>query len=216
LLNKPSEIDINTNKKKYLNRLKCTSTRNLFQIKLKLFLSVFINKNNFCMYFNSLTKNFYYNEGGRKGVAFAVDATGLHGKIVALDDCAAQTTTWTSDKRLRKVLLSATDRADGAKNQAAVEQVADWQTKYPPFARCASLGKGWYLPAVDEIAPLCREGEVRNVVGAMLSLRGKALDGLYHTSTEAGVGLVYNSAGEQVSKFAPEDSDFRVRAVSTF
>lgn len=158
----------------------------------------------------------YYNEGGRKGVVFAVDATGLHGKIVALDDCAAQTTTWTSDKRLRKVSLSATDRADGAKNQAAVEQVADWQTKYPPFARCASLGKGWYLPAVDEVAPLCREGEVRNVVGAMLSLRGKALDGLYHTSTEAGVGLVYNSAGEQVSKFAPEDGAFMVRAVSTF
>jgi hypothetical protein len=32
-----------------------------------------------------------------------------------------------------------------------IRSLSNWQNVYPPFAWCASLGDGWYLPALDEL-----------------------------------------------------------------
>lgn len=49
-----------------------------------------------------------------------------------------------------KVTTGATDRTDGMKNMRTIMRIDGWREKYPVFAWCASLGDGWYLPAIDE------------------------------------------------------------------
>ncbi len=54
-------------------------------------------------------------------------------------------------KNLKRAMRMTKDEADGAKNQRKIASLPNWQEEFPAFAWCASLGEGWYLPAVGEL-----------------------------------------------------------------
>lgn len=96
-----------------------------------------------------------YDVGGVKGIVIRLDdASGKHGLIVSLDETRAQ---WAVEA-VAAVRTGAGDTDDGVKNQAAIEAIADWQTKFPAFAWCGAKNTGgitgWYLPAYFELGKL--------------------------------------------------------------
>lgn len=91
----------------------------------------------------------YYCENGKEGVVFEVSADGMHGKIVygRLDGGGF----WQKKvKGVKLAIIGADDKDDGAKNMQVVESISNWQKIYDAFAKCRLLGRGWYLPAVNE------------------------------------------------------------------
>ena len=89
-----------------------------------------------------------YDENGKKGVVFEVDATGKHGKIVSIT-CSGYDQAWALGTEQNR-FIGATDEYDGEKNMNVIRQQSNWRSNYPAFAWCASLGDGWYLPAKNE------------------------------------------------------------------
>lgn len=114
----------------------------------------------------------YYNDGIKEGVVFFVSGDGMHGKIVSLDEgfCA-----WKNYDYIEAV-AAATSRSDGRYNMDMVRQQPEWEKAFPAFAWCASLGSGWFLPAVEELELIRRNKETINLV-----LREKGCTELYKT-----------------------------------
>ena len=90
-----------------------------------------------------------YDESGKKGVVFEVDATGKHGKIVSIT-CSNYDQNWALGAE-QKRFIGAIDEYDGEKNMIIVKQQSNWRSNYPAFAWCANLGASWYLPAKNEL-----------------------------------------------------------------
>ncbi|MBE6193463.1 MAG: TIR domain-containing protein [Rikenellaceae bacterium] len=91
----------------------------------------------------------YYNDGVREGVVFEVSADGRRGKIVSI--MQSEILQWASDAAEYRRLIGADSETDGAYNMAKVKTISGWRDKYPPFAWCADLGEGWYLPSKEEL-----------------------------------------------------------------
>ncbi|MBO5234406.1 MAG: DUF1566 domain-containing protein [Alistipes sp.] len=112
----------------------------------------------------------YYNENGKKGVVFWVDASGKygsHGKIVSLTESG--TLQWSSDDYEQTKLIGAKSETDGAYNMSVVKKISNWQSKYPAFKWCADLGEGWYLPAINELKMFTCDNDIRNAVNQTLA-----------------------------------------------
>lgn len=120
----------------------------------------------------------YYNDGTKEGVVFEVSADGKHGKIVSMTQ-SASTLQWSSDKTEQKSLIGADSETDGAYNTAKVKAISGWRDKYPPFAWCADLGEGWYLPSKEELLTICINRRKLNP-----KLTDKLYGCLYWSSTE--------------------------------
>ena len=116
-----------------------------------------------------------YNENGKKGVVFKVDATGRHGKIISIE-CSPSLAWAVGDEQRR--FIGATDKYDGEKNLDVIKRISGWQSKYPVFYWCANLGDGWYLPSKEEWTEINR---VRRYIEPNLS---RKLDTYFWTSTE--------------------------------
>ncbi|MBQ7311883.1 MAG: PEGA domain-containing protein [Alistipes sp.] len=116
-----------------------------------------------------------YNENGKKGVVFEVDATGRHGKIISVE--CSPSLMWATGAEQSK-FIGATDIYDGQKNMDVVKQISGWQSKYPVFYWCANLGSGWYLPAKEEWSKIYR---LRSSLESKLS---RKLDNYFWSSTE--------------------------------
>lgn len=164
----------------------------------------------------------YYNDGVKEGVVFEVTPDGKHGKIVSLGQ--SEKSRLTSDKVERKRLIGADSKTDGAYNMQVVKSIADWQTKYPLFKWCAELGKGWYLPAIEELKRFTVDGTVHNMVNRTLAerggtrLRNQKEPGCYWSSTE-GNEFCMLCIGMNNGKITYGDKDFDsyyVRAVAAF
>ena len=89
-------------------------------------------------------------KNGTIGVVFQVTDGGKHGKMVSIQRSSNELQ-WTSDDNEGRRRVGANDEYDGAKNMEKIEQIENWQYKYPAFAWCAALGEGWYLPAEQEL-----------------------------------------------------------------
>lgn len=132
----------------------------------------------------------YYNENGKEGIVFFVDATGEHGKIVSMKE--SEDLQWTSEKQERQRLIGADDTKDGAANMEVVKKIPDWKSKYPAFAWCAALGEGWYLPAMEELKILTLNRPLLRAVNRALEQHGGELlpeigeRRYYWTSSESG------------------------------
>jgi len=163
----------------------------------------------------------YYNENGREGVVFEVDAAGCHGKIVGMKQVELP---WCTKKKVVIGLTGATDEADGMKNMQAIMHIAGWREKYPAFAWCAEQGDGWYLPAIDELKKLTLDDTVRNTVDQTLSVQNG--DNLFK---KGNVKWYLSSSEREYTKYVwcvlmvygktPNGSkfdDYYVRAVSAF
>lgn len=112
-----------------------------------------------------------YNENGVKGVVFSVSADGRSGKIVSMKGSDGGVL-WASSKSCQKKLLGLNDNHDGENNMATVMRQDNWRSNYPAFDYCASLGNGWYLPAVEELKLLLLNDSVHDAVNRTLDANG--------------------------------------------
>lgn len=120
----------------------------------------------------------FYDENGKQGIVFNVTADGKHGKIVSLDQSCEP---WAVYAVYVKV-TGATSTGDGMDNMNRIKEQPDWDTNYPAFAWCASLGSGWYLPADDELRLIYEE---KSIINRRLRERGYVgIIGDYWSSTE--------------------------------
>lgn len=158
----------------------------------------------------------YYNENGREGIVFEVDATGRHGKIMALRDRPGELPWCTKEEFDKRVKTGAADEADGMKNMQVIRQIPNWRQKYPVFAECAAQGEGWYLPASEELKK-CRADwtylskQIKQFGGTWLMDEG----GMYWSSSEVGAIGARDMYGTNCTKFN-QFNLFRVRPVAAF
>ena len=157
----------------------------------------------------------YYNDGIKEGIVFVVYDGGYHGKIVSIDESREL---WVGETVCENV-TAATSKGDGMGNMNKIKRQPNWKTNYPAFAWCASLGDGWYLPAVDELLLIY---ENKSIINRMLNEKGygEVVDELYWSSTEVEeepdcAWFVYMIDGD--SNYNSKNYiEFSVRAVSTF
>lgn len=92
----------------------------------------------------------YYNEGGLEGVVFQVSEDGTSGKIVNLSQSRG-VRQWASTNEGTNRLLGAMDMDNGLANCRLITQLDGWKEKFPAIAWCVAQGKGWHLPAINEL-----------------------------------------------------------------
>ena len=112
-----------------------------------------------------------YNENGLKGVVFQVSTDGRSGKIVNLKQPTNNSLGWAVGDECKRN-IGTTDHNDGQYNMNVVKGISNWQSKYPAFAWCASLGSAWYLPAINELEMLLKKESVLNKVNATIEANG--------------------------------------------
>ena len=118
-----------------------------------------------------------YDEDGKRGVVFWTDASGRYGKIISISRSSSELA-WASVHEDCYKRHGIADLHDGWKNMQKVMTIPGWREKFPPFAWCADLGEGWYLPTLEELWLLYKN---RDVVKSKL----KNIDSeYYYTSTE--------------------------------
>ena len=86
-----------------------------------------------------------------EGIVFEVDETGQHGKIFSLEEGSGLK--WS----LSGTVDNTDDKADGQVNSDIISglEAEDPSTiQYPAFDWAASLGEGWYIPAVEELTSI--------------------------------------------------------------
>ena len=157
----------------------------------------------------------YYNDGVKEGVVFVVYDGGYHGKIVSVDESREL---WVGETVCENV-TAATSKGDGMDNMSKIKKQPNWKSNYPAFAWCASLGNGWYLPAVDELLLIY---ENKSIINRMLNEKGygEVVDDLYWSSTEVEeepdcAWYVHMNDGD--SNYNSKNYiEFSVRAVSAF
>lgn len=109
----------------------------------------------------------FYNEKGKRGIVFDVSADGKHGKIVSLEQMLIS---WSSDSDSCKNIIGATDFEDGARNFDVIRGISNWKDKFPAFAKCAEMGEGWYVPAVNELEKMLSGGNFSLVIKNMTAI----------------------------------------------
>lgn len=157
----------------------------------------------------------YYNDGTKEGIVFQVSDDGMHGKIVSIDESREL---WVGETVCENV-TTATSKGDGMGNMNKIKRQPNWKSNYPAFAWCASLGDGWYLPAVDELLLIY---ENKSIINRMLNEKGygEVVDGLYWSSTEVEEEpdcAWYVNMNDGDSNYNSKNYiEFSVRAVSVF
>ena len=96
-----------------------------------------------------------YDENGKKGVVFEISADGKHGKIVSLIEGSEK---WSKDDSK----VGCYNWQDGYANMHKIQEIPQWQEKFPAFAWCANLGEGWYLPAIKELETIFNKMTIIN------------------------------------------------------
>lgn len=86
--------------------------------------------------------------GKVEGIVFEVSSDGKHGKIFSLKE----------GRGLKWSNIGASDYTDsrdnGKNNMDIIQAIEPEFDGYPAFAWAASLGEGWYIPAIDELTSL--------------------------------------------------------------
>ena len=92
-----------------------------------------------------------YNKNGVIGMVVDVDESGNHGLLLSLTESKED---WTTEKKI-KVHIGTSNEDNGEMNMQVLENYIsnnhkDW-SDFPVFEWVRSLGKGWYLPAKNEL-----------------------------------------------------------------
>lgn len=158
----------------------------------------------------------FYSDGTKQGVVFEVDSSGLHGKIVSMQQSGPLA--WTTKEQQH---TPATDRGNGDYNMNKIRTCANWERHYEVFSWCAAQGQTWYLPAIDELQHLLLNEGIRNAVTHTLTKHGGVgLDNqgvVYWSSTEYdsnqawSIDMLDGYIGPEKKYFG-----FVVRAIATF
>ena len=92
----------------------------------------------------------FYNENGKTGIVFEVNADGTSGKIVDFHPWGQNS--WTADKQLMNSIIGANSKTNGQYNTNVVMRTDDWEKMYPAFEYCTRfIDKGWYIPSINEL-----------------------------------------------------------------
>ena len=170
-----------------------------------------------------------------EGIVFCVTDDGVHGKIISLVESSGLkwNTTGGKDETL--------DDVDGTVNWNIIKSKDASFTNYPAFAWCASLGDGWYIPAINELLAVrtawgatIKEKEAFNkrisdVGGIPLKMtamvEGSAKSAYYYSSTEKesaankALSLSFNStsgASDGIKKSSDSQANLIFRAIKKF
>jgi len=123
----------------------------------------------------------YPRNGTPIGMVIKTSIDGRNGLAISLKDVGIAP--WST----QFVSTGATDIHDGISNTIKIQALENWETDYPAFSLCASLGEGWYLPSIEEAYPFIREtvDELNYYLEAIDG--GEVIDvrANYLTSTEA-------------------------------
>lgn len=121
-----------------------------------------------------------YEKDGVKGLIFKLNADGVSGLIVSLEESQTMLA-WSTEL----VVTNATSRKNGAENCAKIMSIADWSSKYPAFVWCDSLGDGWYIPSINELKELLLIGSGNTFKQAIVANKATHFSaGKYLSSTE--------------------------------
>ena len=154
----------------------------------------------------------YYNENGKEGVVFWVDATGRHGKIVSLDEAKLP---WCTEVQYRRIIsVGAESSTEGKLNTDIVMARAD-REEYPAFMWCREKGADWYLPAHKELVELSK---VKTIVSeTMRSKGGKNMSDFHWSSSEDNKFCAWGvPMFDGYPNYDTKLNSYYVRAVSAF
>lgn len=166
-----------------------------------------------------------YDDGERRGVVFEVSQDGEHGKIVSL---AEDRKAWASGTLVGYWLgavsacmlkTSARNFFDGEQNHLRTALFSNRQEKFPAFAWCASLGQGWYLPAIDELKSVMEHSAALNTTLKENEAKELNFDDCYWSSTEFDDDKTYAYICDKKDKGAVgnfKGFKYSVRAVAKF
>ena len=135
-----------------------------------------------------------------EGVVFEVSPDGLHGKIFSLAE----------GKNLKWRTVGdadyTDDRVNGMNNFEIITAMEPEYDGYPAFAWCASLGDGWYIPAIDELAAIRdawgRNTRERKALNARIQEAGGTplSDAVFVAAKGAKTSAIYYSSTENEQK----------------
>lgn len=163
----------------------------------------------------------YYNESGKEGIVIEVDQDGNNGKIISLRQSPSPLQ-WASDVAEQNRLVGTIYMSGGVENLAKIVKIPNWKGKYPAFKWCFDYGKGWYLPALQEVESFSTH---RDVINSALSAAGGTPIGVYSywSSTEDSASAEngeykahYVNVNTKTSLSNQKKYKFYVRAVASF
>lgn len=155
-----------------------------------------------------------YNQGGVKGVVYKVENNGLSGKVVSFvgpENMLSWSTEW--------VVTSAQSRVSGEQNMVAIYNTPNWRENYRAFEWCDTLGKGWYIPAIDELKELMDAANSEAFSNSIVSLGATPFtaNGYYLSSTEVDkwtIAVVKFGTSETSENY--KQFTYNIRAIRTF
>ncbi|MBF0577669.1 fimbrillin family protein [Dysgonomonas sp. GY617] len=145
------------------------------------------------------------------GVVFSIiDNKGVHGKMVSLDE--AIDLEWGPFFE-----TGAKSRISGASNKVILSKKVSSLSQYKALSWCLNKGKGWYLPAINELFMIYKQKEILNHVLSTMLRSDNLGSGVYVSSTE------YDESKALVLHFGngerfPQDKsyNFHARAICDF
>lgn len=163
----------------------------------------------------------YYNESGKEGIVIEVDQDGNNGKIISLRQSPTPLQ-WASDVAEQNRLVGTIYMSGGVENLAKIVKIPNWKEKYPAFKWCFDYGKGWYLPALQEVESFSTHIDVIN--SALSAAGGTPIGGYaYWSSTEDSASAEngeykahYVNVNTKTSLSNQKKYKFYVRAVASF
>lgn len=165
----------------------------------------------------------FYNEKGKRGIVFDVSADGKHGKIVSLEQMLIS---WSNDSDSCKNIIGATDFEDGARNFSVIRGISNWKDKFPVFAKCAEMGEGWYVPAVNELEKMLSSNfsvVIKNMTAIAQYMGEVFYSSYYWSSTEKERKLLNGRTAYCVRPCSDKDindgrksNEYYLRAVAKF
>lgn len=170
-----------------------------------------------------------------EGIVFSVNEDGAHGKILNLTERSGLK--WSSNGAQDSTL----DEKDGETNWNTIKKKDASFSNYPAFAWCASLGDGWYIPAINELIELRSAWGSTNAdkaafnkrisdiggepIKATVTVNGSAKAAYYYSSTEKesavnkAFSLSFNStsgASDGIKKSSDGAANLIFRAIKKF
>ena len=106
-----------------------------------------------------------------EGIVFEVSEDGKHGKIFSLEEGKALKWSTIGDADYTD------EENDGMLNFEIIKAVEPDFEGYPAFAWCASLGEGWYIPAINEVLAIRKAWGPTNAKRKTLNAKIKAVGG---------------------------------------
>ena len=101
-----------------------------------------------------------YENENTKGVVFAINESGTHGKIISVDETVAPWVAFVGAAYIR--LGAVKDEVEGSKNMKIIMNASAWQETYTAAFWCYKHGEKWYLPSASELQLIFANRDVLN------------------------------------------------------